>query len=118
MKGEQNERQILQKSSEILMECIKGLQRKLDTEIICRKSYQREADKQKEVYEEKVEKQENLGSHAVLNFDFRIEERLDYLKSSLKRGILGMDKVLRGIKESRPCEAAGDFHQEKVENCK
>jgi len=56
MKGEQNERQILQKSSEILMECIKGLQRKLDTEIICRKSYQREADKQKEVYEEKVEK--------------------------------------------------------------
>ena len=55
MKGEQNERQTLQKSSEILMECIKGLQRKLDTEIICRKSYQREADKQKDVYSKKVE---------------------------------------------------------------
>ena len=56
MKGEQNERQTLQKSSEILMECIKGLQRKLDTEIICRKSYQREADKQKQIHEQKVEK--------------------------------------------------------------
>ena len=38
---------------------------------------------------------------------FRIEERLDFLKSSLKRGILGMDKVLRGIKGAQ-CEAAGD----------
>jgi hypothetical protein len=56
MKGEQSERQMLQKSSEILMDCIKGLQRKLDTEIICRKAYQKEAHKEKVIYTEKVEK--------------------------------------------------------------
>ena len=52
---ESKEREILQRSSELLMECIKTLTKKLDTEIISRRTYQYEAEKDKQHQVKKIE---------------------------------------------------------------
>merc|ERR1719190_99323 len=86
---ESEERKSLSKSSQILMDCIKSIQRKLDDEISCRKAHQIKSEKEKVFYHEKIE---------------RIDDRLNFIKGSLKKGILGMDHVLKGIRETKTAE--------------
>jgi len=45
IEDEKDERLMLQRSSELLMECVKTLQKKLDTEIVTRRTYQRDTEK-------------------------------------------------------------------------
>merc|ERR1719190_280969 len=86
---ESEERKSLSKSSQILMDCIKSIQRKLDDEISCRKAHQIKSEKEKVFYHDKIE---------------RIDDRLNFIKGSLKKGILGMDHVLKGIRETKTAE--------------
>merc|ERR1712168_753958 len=81
---ESNERVILQRSAELLMECIKTLTKKLDTEIVSRRTHQCETEKDKQLQLKKIE---------------CIETKVERLKSNLKKGIFGMDKALQGIRE-------------------
>merc|ERR1719370_616100 len=87
IEDEKDERLMLQRSSELLMECVKTLQKKLDTEIVTRRTYQRDTENEKKIQTKKIDS---------------IETRLDKLKLNLKKGILGMDKVLQGIQAESP----------------
>merc|ERR1711970_1564430 len=98
--AEKDERLMLQRSSELLMECVKTLQKKLDTEIVTRRTYQRDTENEKKIQTKKIDS---------------IETRLDKLKGNLKKGILGMDKVLQGIQMESPIrKSKGDYAKE---NC-
>merc|ERR1711917_212194 len=96
IEDEKDERLMLQRSSELLMEYVKTLQKKLDTEIVTRRTYQRET--KKKIQTKKIDS---------------IESRLDKLKLNLKKGILGMDKVLQGIQMESPIRnSKGDYGKE------
>ena len=56
LKDEKKERKMLQRSSELLLECVKGLQKKLDSEVICRKNFERKQMKVSEEYKQKAER--------------------------------------------------------------
>merc|ERR1712189_1873 len=84
LNGETKERILLQRSAELLMECIKTLTKKLDTEIVSRRTHQYETEKDKQLQLKKIE---------------CIETKVERLKSNLKKGIFGMDKALQGIRE-------------------
>lgn len=55
LESESNERVILQRSAELLMECIKTLTKKLDTEIVSRRTHQYETEKDKQLQLKKIE---------------------------------------------------------------
>merc|ERR1712235_27535 len=96
IEDEKDERLMLQRSSELLMECVKTLQKKLDTEIVTRRTYQRDTENEKKIDS--------------------IETRLDKLKLNLKKGILGMDKVLQGIQMESPIRnSKGDYGKENFD---
>ena len=56
IKEEQSERQLLQRSSELLMDCVKTLQKKLDAEVVTRRCYQRESQKENESQMKKIDR--------------------------------------------------------------
>merc|ERR1712147_503441 len=99
IEDEKDERLMLHRSSELLMECVKTLQKKLDTEIVTRRTNQR--DNEKKIQTKKIDS---------------IETRLDKLKLNLKKGILGMDKVLQGIQMESPIKnSKGDYGKENFD---
>lgn len=112
---------LLQRSSELLMDCVKTLQKKLDAEVLTRRSYQRESQKEKDYQVKKIDRYIHVYSPAsclpLLNYPIHsIETRLDKLKSNLKRGILGMDKVLQGMHQpgylqDQPCGDGFQFNE-------
>ena len=55
LNGETKERVLLQRSAELLMECIKTLTKKLDTEIVSRRTHQYETEKDKQLQLKKIE---------------------------------------------------------------
>ena len=55
LNGETKERILLQRSAELLMECIKTLTKKLDTEIVSRRTHQYETEKDKQLQLKKIE---------------------------------------------------------------
>ena len=99
LKSESNERVILQRSAELLMECIKTLTKKLDTEIVSRRTHQYETEKDKQLQFNKIEWLVRRTLMFQLTCSHSIETKVERLKSNLKKGIFGMDKVLQGIRE-------------------
>ena len=65
IEDEKDERLMLQRSSELLMECVKTLQKKLDTEIVTRRTYQRDTENEKKIQTKKIDR---LVDFFVLNF--------------------------------------------------
>ena len=56
IEDEKDERLMLQRSSELLMECVKTLQKKLDTEIVTRRTYQRDTENEKKIQTKKIDR--------------------------------------------------------------
>ena len=54
-RDESDERAILKRSNELLMECVRTLERKVDTEIVTRRAQQREVEKEREIHTKKIE---------------------------------------------------------------
>ena len=52
---ESDERAILKRSNELLMECVRTLETKVDTEIVTRRAQQQEAEKEREIHQKKIE---------------------------------------------------------------
>ena len=56
LNGETKERVLLQRSAELLMECIKTLTKKLDTEIVSRRTHQYETEKDKQLQSDQIQR--------------------------------------------------------------
>ena len=56
VRDEADERAILKRSNELLMECVQALETKVDTEIVTRQRQQLEAEKERYAHEEKIER--------------------------------------------------------------
>merc|ERR1711917_119512 len=79
---DEDERAIMKRSTELLMDCVRTLEEKLETEIVTRKVQQKESDKERSVQIKKIQS---------------IEAKVDKLRSNLKQGMIGMDKVLQNL---------------------
>ncbi|CBY15899.1 unnamed protein product [Oikopleura dioica] len=92
LKDEKKERKMLQRSSELLLECVKGLQKKLDSEVICRKNFERKQMKVSEEYKQKAES---------------CEEKLNSLKNSYIKAIKSMESDLEKNAKFHSLRSAG-----------
>ena len=107
LKDEKKERKMLQRSSELLLECVKGLQKKLDSEVICRKNFERKQMKVSEEYKQKAERLVLETLQHVLNPFFSCEEKLNSLKNSYIKAIKSMESDLQKNAKFHSLRAAG-----------
>ncbi|CAG5090241.1 Oidioi.mRNA.OKI2018_I69.PAR.g12520.t1.cds [Oikopleura dioica] len=92
LKEEKKERKMLQRSSELLLDCVKGLQKKLDSEVICRKNFERKQLKKQEEYKHEAD------NH---------KEQLNSLKNVLKETILGMEDEIKSTNKFNSLRTSG-----------
>ena len=78
------------------MDCVRTLEEKLETEIVTRKVQQKESDQERNDQIKKIQRWD-FPQLFLLKLCWSIEARVDKLRSNLKQGIIGMDKVLQNL---------------------
>merc|ERR1719219_1089175 len=91
---EKEERIRLRESSDVVVECIKALQRKLNNETQLRESFVQNSQLEKAAQNKKID---NLIS------------RLNILRGDLRQSLLGMDSALNGDESCQDEQASGDY---------
>ena len=90
------ERLRLKESSDVVVECVKALQRKLQSETQLREQFVETTGLEKEAQNKKLDRfwLSNFSNFTYVLL-FSLINRLNMLKNDLKEGLMGMDSALR-----------------------